>query len=129
MPEYLWSFEDLARFTRFEDAEVRYWAADRLVHLYPERAADAIADLLFDEHDTTPTLVAEHLAAHGSEAHMPLLARGFLRASGILPGHCLSALARLGYADAPKLARAALHRRDLAEEALAPMVAGLAEMA
>jgi hypothetical protein len=129
MPEYLWSFEDLARFARFEDPEVRYWAADRLVLLYPDRASEAIAELLFDEHDTTPALVAEHLAKHGSESHMPLLAKGFLRASGILPGHCLAALASLGYAEAPKLARAALHRRDLDEEALAPIVAGLAEMA
>lgn len=129
MPQHLWSFEDLARFTRFEDAEVRYWAADRLVHLYPDRAAGAIAELLFDEHDSTPALVAEHLAAHGTDSHLPLLARGYTRGSGVLPGLCLAALARLGYEDSPALARAALHRRDLAEEALPPIVAGLAEMA
>ena len=129
MPQYLWSFEELARFARFEDAEVRYWAADRLIHLYEDKAAGAIADLLFDEHDTTPTLVAEHLGAHGTEDHLPLLARGFMRGQGVLPGHCLAALARLGYHEAPKLARAALHRRDLAEAALPPIVAGLAEMA
>jgi len=129
MPSPLWSFEDLARFARFEDAEVRYWAADRLVHLYPDRAASAIADLLFDDHDSTPALVAEHLGTHGLPEHMPVLAKGFTRGSGLLPGQCLESLARLGYGEAPRLARAALHRRDLAEGALAPIVAGLAEMA
>jgi hypothetical protein len=129
MRPYLWSLEDLARFTRFEDPEVRYWAADRLVHLYPDRAAGAIADLLFDDHDSTPALVAEHLGAHGSDAQMPLLAKGYARGSGTLPGYCLAALARLGYEDSPKLARQALHRRDLTEEALARIIAGLAEMA
>ena len=129
MSESLWSFEQLCRFVRFEDAEVRYWAADRLVHLYPDRAADAIADLLFDDHDTTPVLVAGHLGAQGTEPHFPLLVRGFRRGSGTLPGHCLAALARRGCSDAPALAREALHRKDLSEEALAQIVAGLAEMA
>jgi len=128
MSSPLWSFEELARFTRYEDAEVRSWAVDRLIHLFPERAPGAIADLLFDEHDTTPMIVADHLGAHGGEEQFPLLARGFTRGAGMLPGHCLAALARLGYEDAPRLAKAALHRRDLPEGALPPIVAGLAEM-
>src|SRR5262245_26455040 len=125
----LWSFEQLARFTRFEDAEVRYWAADRLVHLYPEQAADAIAELLFDDHDTTPILVASHLGTHGTSAHLPILIRGFRRGSGALPGYCLAALARRGLDEAPSMAREALHRRDLGEESLAQIVSGLADMA
>ncbi len=129
MPDYLWSFEQLARFVRYEDGEVRYWAADRLIHLYPERAAGAVADLIFDDHDTTPALVAGHLGSHGSAAEMPALVRGFRRGAGVLPGHCLAALARLGCPEAPALAREALHRPDLGEDALALIVAGLAEMA
>jgi hypothetical protein len=129
MGEPLWSFEQLARFTRYEDAEVRFWAADRLVHLYPDKAADAIADLLFDDHDSTPLIVAGHLGSHGSEKHVPDLVRGFRKGSGALPGHCLAALARRRFADAPKLAGEALHRRDLGEDALAQIVAGLADMA
>lgn len=129
MPDRLWSFEQLARFTRYEDAEVRYWAAERLVHLYPERAATATADLLFDDHDSTPTLVASHLGQQGDESHVPALTRGYRRGSGELSGHCLAALAKLGAPAAPKLAREALHRRDLTEGSLALIVAGLAEMA
>lgn len=129
MADLLWSFEQLARYTRFEDPEVRYWAADRLTHLYPDSASDAVASLLFDDHDSTPFLVASHLGEHGSLSHAPALVGGFRKTSGALPGHCLAALARLGYADAPSMAREALHRRDLNEEALAQMVAGLADMA
>lgn len=129
MPPRLWSFEELARFTRFEDAEVRFWAADRLVHLYPDTSADALAKLLFDEHDATPGLVAGHLGAHGEPAHFPLLERGFRRGSGMLAAQCLAALGRLGYDGAPGLAREAIHRSDLSEESLAQIVGGLAAMA
>ncbi|HXI04321.1 MAG TPA: hypothetical protein VNI57_14210 [Candidatus Saccharimonadales bacterium] len=128
MSGYLWSFDQLARLTRFEDAEVRYWAADRLVHLYPERAAEVLAGLLFDDHDSTPALVAGHLGTHGRETHFPVLLRGFRKGSGSLAGHCLEALARLGSPEAPALARESIHRRDLGEESLARIVGGLCEM-
>jgi len=129
MSQPLWSFEQLARLARFEDPEVRFWAADRIAHLYPDRAAEVITDLLFDDHDSTPGLVAGHLAKHGNEAHRAALQRGFRRGTGILAAQCLAALARQGAPEAPRLAVQALHRRDLGEEALALIVSGLSEMA
>src|SRR3989441_10376003 len=70
------SIKDLARFLRFEDPEVRYWAAERLARHYTKEAADLLAPYLFDEHDLTPELVASHLGRHGGGAHLPVLARG-----------------------------------------------------
>ena len=40
MPERLWSLNDLARFLRYEDPEVRYWAAERLARHYTKEATD-----------------------------------------------------------------------------------------
>jgi hypothetical protein len=128
MADSLWTFDQLARLTRFEDAEVRYWAADRLVHLYPRRAPEVLGGLLFDDHDSTPGLVASHLGTHGRATHFPLLSRGFRRGSGSIAGHCLEALARLGAPDAPALAREAVHRRDLAEDSLARIIDGLTQL-
>lgn len=128
MGSLLWTFDQLARLTRFEDAEVRYWAADRLIHLYPDRAPEVIGGLLFDDHDSTPALVASHLGTHGKDAHHPILIRGFKRGSGAMAGHCLEALARLGSPDAPALARDAVHRRDLGEDSLARIIDGLTVM-
>ncbi len=129
MSDLLWSFDQLSRFARYEDPEVRYWAADRLVLLYPNEAPNVIADLILDEHEATPGLVADHLGAHGSARHAPMLLRGFRDGTGLTPGRCLEALARLGYEAAPDIAETALHRRGLSEGCLAAMVTGLAGMA
>ncbi len=83
MPERLWSLNDLARFLRFEDPEVRYWAADRLGRHYTKEATDLLAPYLFDEHDLTPELVAAHLGKHGGAAHLPVLARGVKKLRGL----------------------------------------------
>ncbi len=125
MSNLLWSFDQLVRFTRYEDTEVRYWAAERLVALFPKEAADPIADLLLDEHDATPDLVAEHLGRHGSSRHVPLLLRGFRNGSHTTPGRCLEALTRLGYEGTAALAAQAAHRRDLSDECLGVVVAAL----
>src|SRR5262245_52246403 len=89
MPDLLWSFDQLSRFTRYEDPEVRYWAADRLVALFPEEASDVIAPLILDEHDATPELVAEHLGRHGDARHAPALLKGFRKGGGLMPGRCV----------------------------------------
>ncbi|HKY30998.1 MAG TPA: hypothetical protein VJV23_00560 [Candidatus Polarisedimenticolia bacterium] len=128
MSDLLWSFDQLARFTRYEDVEVRYWAADRLAVLFPADAPDAIAHLILDDHDATPELVAEHLGRHGDKSHVPALLKGLRRGAGLLPGRCVEALARLGFEDVPALAEAALHQRDIPEGSLGLMVLALAEM-
>jgi HEAT repeat protein len=128
MSESLWSFDQLARFTRYEDPEVRYWAAERLATLFPDEAADVIADLLLDDHDATPELVAEQLGLHGGPHHVPILLKGFRKATGLTPARCLEALARLGYDGAPAVAEIALHQRDFSEPSLGIMVAALAEL-
>jgi len=129
MPDLLWSFDQLARFTRYDDPEVRYWAADRLVTLFPAEAADVIADLLLDDHDSTPELVIRHLAAHGGPHHIPIIIKSFKNGDGMMPGRCFEALVRLGYENGPMIAETALYRRDLSEPCLAMIVAALADAA
>jgi hypothetical protein len=128
MSERLWSLDQLTRFTRYEDSEVRYWAADRAISLFPAEAPDAIVDLVLDEHDATPEIVVEHLARHGAMRHVPMIIRGFRKGNGLLSGHCLDALQRLGYDGTAELAATALHQRDVPEASLAMMVAALARM-
>ena len=129
MSDYLWSFDQLARLTRYEDPEVRFWAAERMASLYPEEAADPIAELILDDHDATPELAAEHLGTHGQPRHVPALLKGFRKGSGRTPGLCIQALARIGFEGTPEMARTALHEKDVPESCLGIMVSALAEMA
>src|SRR5436309_3013056 len=85
MSEKLWSYEQLVYHSKSEDPEVRYWAVERLVRDYPERAAGPIAILLLDDHDQTPNLVAEHLGRYGSAEHFSILTRAFRRMGGQTP--------------------------------------------
>ncbi len=128
MSEFIWSLKELERFTRWEDPEVRFWAVDRLIRHYPEDCCDAVAESLMDDHEVTPTAVARHLGEHGSARHHAPLLRGFRLLRRLTPGHCLQALARLGYPGTVDLAASALHRGDLTEPALAIIVEALADL-
>jgi hypothetical protein len=128
MTQMVWSKEELVRFTEAKDSEVRYWAVDRLIRHYPDECCEAIAELLFDEHDATPVAVARHLGEHGSARHHALLVRGFRLLRGPTPGHCLQALTRLGYPGAAGLAASAIKRDDLTEPALVTIVEALGEL-
>jgi len=128
MSHLLWSLDDLVRLTSSDNPEVRFWAVDRLVRHFPGECCDAIADLLLDDHEATPTAVARHLGEHGATRHQAILVRGFRVLRGLTPGFCLHALVRLGYPDVVELAADALKRGDLDEPALAVIVEALAEL-
>jgi hypothetical protein len=127
MTERLWPIKELARFLRYEDPEVRYWAADRLARHYPEEATALIAPYLFDEHDLTPELVAGHLGRHGGPEHVPHLVRGARTLRQAPAARALEALVRLRAPEAVDLARAAFDRRDFDEECWAFVLEALAE--
>ena len=127
MPERLWSFNDLARFLRFEDPEVRYWAADRLARHQTKEATDLLAPYLFDEHDLTPELVAGHLGRHGGPGHLAVLARGVRTLRGSPSARSLEALVRLRAPDALDLVHRAFDRRDYDEECWSFILEALAE--
>jgi HEAT repeat protein len=126
--ERIWGFDELARFTKWEDAEVRFWAVDRQIRHFPDTSADAVAPFLLDDHDATPTAVARHLGEHGSARHHAILLRGFKLLRGDLPGHCLQALARLGYAGTVDVAGSAFQRGDLTESSIGMIVEALADL-
>lgn len=128
MSELIWSFEELARFAKAEDPEVRFWAVDRLIRHFPESCCDAIAGLLLDDHDATPDAVARHLGEHGGVRHQAILVRGFKLLRGLTPGFCLQALGRLGHSGVVDLAASALKRGDLTEPALGMIVEALAQL-
>lgn len=128
MSTRIWSFEELVRYTKWEDPEVRYWAIDRLIRHYPAECPDAVAGFVLDDHDATPTMVARHLGEYGGPRHHPVLLRGFKLLRGQTPGTCLQALARLGHPDVVELAASALQRGDLTEPALAIIMEALADL-
>lgn len=126
MTERLWPVGELARFLRYEDPEVRYWAADRLVRHYPEAATELLAPYLFDEHDLTPELVATHLGRHGGAEHIPLLSRAVRVLRQMQAARALEALVRLRAPEAIDLVRAAHDRRDFDEECWSAILEALA---
>ena len=128
MSRLIWSFDELVQLAGSGDPEVRYWAVDRLIRHHPEQGSDAIAKLLFDEHDVTPSVVARHLGRHGGPRHHADLVRGFRTLRGQTPGFCLQALTRQGYTGAAELAGSALKREDLTDAALGIIVESLGEL-
>jgi len=128
MPDLIWSFDELTRFTKWDDPEVRHWSIDRLIRHYPNRCCDVIANYLLDDHESTPTMVARHLGRHGDPSHHAILTRAFRLLRGVAPGHCVQALARLGYPATVDLAASASKRTDITDPGLATVVEALAEL-
>jgi len=127
MSDRLWTRKDLERYLRWEDPEVRFWAADRLARHYPDECAAALAPYLFDEHDITPELVATHLGHYGGPDHSAHLAKAVGRLRGMPAARALEALVRLKTADAVALVRQAADRRDFDEECWAAVLEALSE--
>ncbi len=127
MTERLWPFKELERFLRYEDPEVRYWAADRLARHHPREATPLLAPYLFDDHDLTPELVATHLGQHGGSEHIPLLARGVRTLQRMPAARALEALVRLRAPEAIERVRAAFERRDFDEECWSCVLEALAD--
>lgn len=128
MSDLIWSRDELTRFTKWDDAEVRYWAIDRLIRHFPEDCCDVIAPFVKDDHDATPERVVRHLGEHGGLRHHAILIQGFKLLRGTTPGYCLQALARLGYPGTVDLAATVLHRGDFHDGAVAIVVEALADL-
>jgi hypothetical protein len=128
MSGLIWNFEALVEFTKSEEAEVRFWAVDRLVRHFPLDCCDEIAELLLDDHETTPAVVARHLSEFGGAKHHAILVRGFRLLRGLTPGFCLQALAAQQYPDVVGLASDALQRGDLTQPARALIIGTLADL-
>jgi len=127
MSERIWTRKDLERYLRWEDPEVRFWAADRLARHFPDESAPALAPYLFDDHDITPELVASHLGHHGGPDHAASLAKAIGRLRGLPAARALEALVRLKAPDAVTLVREAADRPDFDEECWSAILEALAE--
>ncbi|HUD71027.1 MAG TPA: hypothetical protein VMQ62_03615 [Dongiaceae bacterium] len=127
MSEPIWTRKDLERFLRFEDPEVRYWAAERLTRHYPDESAGLLEPYLFDDHELTPELVAAYLGHHGSATSGPQLARAVGRLRGVAAARALEAMLRLGLPNAIGLVREAAERRDFDEECWSVVLEALAD--
>jgi HEAT repeat protein len=125
MTDRIWSRSELERFLRWEDSEVRCWAADRLARHFPEESTAALAPYLFDDHDLTPEIVAGHLGRHGGPEHIPHLTRALSSLKGMPAARALEALVRLKAPNAVELVRGAADRRDFDEECWATIVEAL----
>jgi hypothetical protein len=127
MSERIWTRKDLERYLRWEDPEVRFWAADRLARHFPDDSTAALAPYLFDDHEITPELVASHLGHHGSPDHAAALAKAVGRLRGLPAARALEALVRLKAPDAVTLVREAADRPDFDEECWSAILEALAE--
>lgn len=127
MSEPIWTRKDLERFLRFEDPEVRYWAAERLTRHYPDESAGVLAPYLFDDHDLTPELVAAYLGHHGGAEAGPHLARAVGRLRGLAAARALEAMVRLKLPNAVGLVRDAAERPDFDEECWSVVLEALAD--
>jgi hypothetical protein len=127
MSDRLWSYKDLERYLRYEDPEVRFWAADRLARHFPDDCASALTPYLFDEHDITPELVAVHLGRHGGPEHIPHLKKAVIALRGLPAARALEALLRLRAPEAIDLVRGAAERRDFDEDCWTGILEALSE--
>ncbi len=124
----IWSYDDLVRYTGWRDPEVRFWAVDRLIRLYPRECCDVVCGFLMDDHPATPTIVARHLGKYGGEAHHTALVKSFRLLRGMVPGHCIRSLVQLGYPGVLELAESALARGELDDSVLALIVDSIADL-
>jgi hypothetical protein len=122
----IWTYDDLVRFSGSGDPEVRFWAVDRLARLHPRECCDVIARFLLEDHPATPTLVARHLGQYGGKEHHSFLIKGFSLLRGLVPGHCIQSLVRLGHPGVLDLAESALERGELDDTVLALIVDAIA---
>src|SRR5262245_38394373 len=127
MGDRIWSRAELERFLRWEDPEVRCWAADRLARHYPDESTAAPAPYRFDDHDLTPEIVAAHLGRHGGREHHAHLARAVKSLRGMPAARALEALVRLKAPNAMEQVRAAAARRDFDADCWAAIVEALAD--
>src|SRR5262245_18972221 len=105
MSDHIWSRKDLERYLRWEDPEVRFWAAERLARHFPDESSAALAPYLFDDHEVTSELVAAHLGHQGGPEHFAHLAKAVGRLRGMAAARALEALVRLKAPDAVTLVR------------------------
>lgn len=129
MSDGIWSKKDLERFLRYEDPEVRFWAAERLSRQFPDESVQALAPYLFDEHELTPEVVAGYLGRHGGPEHIPHLTRAVSRLRGLPAARALEALVRLRAPGAADLVRSSAARRDFDEECWSAILEALSEQA
>lgn len=127
MTQRIWKLAELQRFLRYEDPEVRCWAADRIARHHPDEASRLLAPYLFDEHDVTPELVSGHIARQGAAEHVPQLTRAVGTLRGRPAARALEALLRLRDRPALKVARVAFERRDFDEECWAGILDAISE--
>lgn len=74
--------EELVRLTRHPDPDVRRWAADRWMALYPDHAHDRLAPLITDDDDEIRRDVALFLARSGDDKWRSVFRKGLELTSG-----------------------------------------------
>ena len=110
MEQLLWTFDDIVRFIDHPDTPVRRWSLDRLIKLFPDRAADPLLTMVDDPNSSIALSATEFLSRTGNgEKYGPVLMDRLKRAQGSRFGYLAEALARLDIRDALPVA---LHRLE-----------------
>lgn len=104
MAQLLWTYDDLLPFLQHPDHPLRLWAVERLIHLFPDRAGDALIPMLGDSHRFIVFEVARFLGQSGErERYGPPLMEHLRQDEGERAGQFAHALAQLDYREAVPL--------------------------
>jgi hypothetical protein len=118
MDPLLFTFEEIAGFVAHPDKPVRRWAQDRLLTLFPERAAEVLTAQLGDEDFYLALRAAEVIGDSGDAARYgPLVLEHMQRAPAAHFAALAEAAAQLELAEALPLIVAHSRRQDIPSSA------------
>ncbi len=101
MEQLLWTFDDVRRFIHHPDHPVRSWALEHLVNRFPDRAGDALVDMLDDDNTFIVMRATDFLSETGdAQRYGPPLLEHLQRCRDKRFGYYADALGELGYREA-----------------------------
>lgn len=96
---YIWSFESLRGLLGHKEPMVREWAVGRLSALYPERAGDAVIELITDKDEAVVMESIAHFITHPDRKYADQLLDAYRTSSEMKAGRLADAI--IAIEDAP----------------------------
>jgi len=99
--QLLWTFDDALRFIHHPDHPVRSWALELMINRFPERAGDAVVDMLDDDNTYIVMRATDFLGDTGDgQRYGPALLEHLKQCTDERSGYYAEALGKLGYRQA-----------------------------
>ncbi len=101
MKQLLWKLDDALRFIHHPDHPVRSWALELMINRFPERAGDAVVDMLDDDNTYIVMRATDFLGDTGDRQRCgPALLEHLKQCTDERSGYYAEALGKLGYRQA-----------------------------